>query len=150
MSLWVLIFPAWLFACVVSLHYWWACVGLFDRGIVELIAFAWILSSVCFGVIFMSETLIWMYTVHCTVPEIGSWINIPHRTVTLLQIQHSLCWSPGALGPRIWKNGVKIAIYRSKMGRFFLYNIRIMRINAHLMHIGRYIRMANPTMECAL
>ena len=50
-------------------------------------------------------------------PEIDICINIPllhwHKTITLLQILHNLYWSTdGALGPRIWKNGAKMAIYR--------------------------------------
>ena len=67
--------------------------------------------------------------------------------MTLLQYQHSLYWSPGALGSRIWKDGAKLSIYESKMGRLFLYNMRMMHINAHLMRISRYIRMANPTQD---
>ena len=51
------------------------------------------------------------------VPEIDICINIPllhwHKTTTLLQILHNLYWSTdGALGPGIWKNGAKMAIYR--------------------------------------
>ena len=51
--------------CVVSLHYGWACVGLCDWGIVALVAFVWILSSVCFAVIsherlFRVEKLHWL------------------------------------------------------------------------------------------
>ena len=50
-------------------------------------------------------------------PEIDICINIPllhwHKTTTLLQILHNLYWSTdGALGPGIWKNGAKMAIYR--------------------------------------
>ena len=60
MSIWVLRFPAWLDHFLHSVHLcgfsplWvsnWACVGLCDWGIVALVAFVRILSSVYFGVI---------------------------------------------------------------------------------------------------
>ena len=156
MSLWVLRFPAWLNDFLHSVH---LCgFSPLWESMCQIISS----QNVCTHCICLDSLqcvfwcdISWAKPWYgCAVPEIGSWINIPllhwHRTMTLLQIQHSLYWSPRALGLRILKNGVKMAIYGSKMGRFFLYNIRIMRINAHLMHIGRYIRMANPTMECAL
>ena len=37
--------------------------------------------------------------------------NCLMRSMTLLQILHSLYWTTGALGPGIWKNGAKMAIY---------------------------------------
>ena len=51
--------------CVFSLHYGWACDGLCDWGIVALVAFVWILSSVCF-VISHERLFRWKSCIRCT------------------------------------------------------------------------------------
>ena len=66
-SIWVLRFPAWLndflhsvYLCGFSpLHCGWACIGLCDCVTVALVAFVWILSSVCFGVISHERLFRW-------------------------------------------------------------------------------------------
>ena len=52
--------------CVVSLHCGWARVGLCDCRIVALVAFVWILSSVCFAVISHERLFRWKSCIGCT------------------------------------------------------------------------------------